>query len=179
MKFTDFYQEGTTLLFVKRDNEENYFYQLFYFIVSAGFSMFILGQIPISWLANVLKGIVIVFLLLVFFIKDMTEKNRPQNSKHFIYIINGSLIYERITPEKEGYNKDNDLTNFEIVKFIDEKGSEIKIISNNELPWGKRKIQISKEYMPYKPQIIKYLNKNYTLSRFEAETNFLLKKHIT
>ena len=166
MKFTEFYKEGTTLLFVKRDNEENFINQLFYFIVSGGASAFILDQIPISWLANVLKGIVMVFLVLYFFIKEMTEKNRPQNSKYFTYIINGCLIYERITPEKEGFNMDNNLTNFEIVKFIDDKGSEIKIISNNNLPWENRKVYISKEYLPYKQQVIKYLNKNYTLSEY-------------
>jgi energy-coupling factor transporter transmembrane protein EcfT len=179
MKQIDFYKEGTTLLYVKRDNEENSIYLILMLGIIGVFSMIIIESLKISWLVNILKFIVIGFIILIYVIKIFTEKNRPQNSKYFLYIINEELFYERITPEKEGFNNDNELTNFDIVKFIDEKGSVIKIISNKELPWEKRKIQIAKEYLPFKHQIIKYLNKNYTMSKIESEMSILLKKHLT
>lgn len=159
----DFYKEGTTLLYVKRDIEENYFFQLLCFVVTMVCCMYMIELIKVSWFVSILKSIALGVLLIIFVIKFFTEKNRPQNSKYFIYIINGDLIYERITPEKEGYNKDNDLTNFEIVKFIDEKGSEIKIISNIPLPWENRKVQVAKEYLSYKKEILELLNTNHTI----------------
>ena len=179
MKQIDFYKEGTTLMYVKRDIQENFFLNLLSIFMLALFFGFFTLYIPIDWLQKTLFIGVSVFLLFWLFAKDFTEKSRPQNSKYFLYVINNNFIYERITPEKEGFNKDNELIKFEIVKFIDEKGGGIKIISNKELPWGKRKIQIAKEYLPYKHQIIKYLNKNYTMSKIESETSILLKKHFT
>ena len=161
MKQIDFYKEGTELLYVKRDIQENFFLNLLFSSVLALFFGFFTLFIPIDWLQKTLFIGVSVFLLFWLFAKDFTEKSRPQNSKYFLYVINDNFIYERITPEKEGFNKDNELINFEIVKFIDEKGGGIKIISNKELPWEKRKIQIAKDYLPYKQQIIKYLNKNF------------------
>jgi hypothetical protein len=159
----DFYKEGTTLLYVKRDNEENYFYQLFWFVVSMVGCMFMIELIKVSWLVSVLKSIALGILLIIFVIKFFTEKNRPQNSKYLITLINFELYYERVTPEKEGFNNGNKLINFDIVKFIDEKGSEIKIISNIPLPWENRKIQVPKEYLPYKKEIVEFLNRNYTI----------------
>ena len=163
MQYLDFYKEGTTLLYVKRDNEENSIYQILMLGIIGFFSMIMIESLNISWLVNMLKFIVIGFIILIYVIKIFTEKNRPQNSKYFLYLINYELFYERITPEKEGFNKDNELTNFEIVKFIDEKGSEIRIISNNELPWENRKVQISKEYLSHKKAVIEFLNRNYTI----------------
>ena len=163
MKFTELYKEGTTLLYVKRDNEENFIFQILWLIISGGLCSFMIEQLKISWLVMILKLIVIGFILLIFGIKIFTEKNRPQNSKYFLYFINDELYYERMTPEREGFNNDNELTNFEIVKFIDESESEVKIISNNELPWGKRNVYISKEYLHHKKEVLEFLNRNYTI----------------
>ena len=179
MKQIDFYKEGTELLFVKRDIFENKVIQILILIL-----IFIGAELTVLlWGGNtvikiIMNTICIIFCIVIVF-SLFTEKYRPHNSKYSLYIINQNFIYERVTPEKEGFNSDNEIANFEIVKFIDEKGSVIKIISNKELPWEKRKIQIAKEYLPYKHQIIKYLNKNYTMSKIESETSILLKKHFT
>ena len=163
MKFTELYKEGTTLLYVKSDIEENYFYQILMLVILSAFSGFLIEQLKITWVITILKFIVLGFYTLIFGIKIFTENKRPQNSKYFLYLINNELFYERITPEKEGFNKDNKLINFKIVKFIDEKRSEVKIISNNKLPWEKRKVYISKEYLPHKKEVIEFLNRNYTI----------------
>ena len=163
MKQIDFYKEGSTLLYVKRDVEENYFYQIFAGLVILSCSMFMIELLKISWLVTILEFIVFGLIMLIFVIKIFTEKNRPQNSKYYLFIINSELYFERMTPENEGFNPKNELTNFEIVKFIDEKGSEIKIISNNKLPWENRKVQISKEYFPHKKEVLEFLNRNYTI----------------
>lgn len=163
MKFTEFYKEGSTLLFIKRDIWENGFNLFFFmicFFLSAELCVLVWKNNNIVRITMNILDIIIVFIILIGF---LTEKNRPQNSKYFLYIINGELYYERITPEREGYNKHNELINFEIVKFIYEKGTEIKIISNNSLPWGNRKVYLSKEYMPYKNEVVDFLNRNYTI----------------
>ena len=159
----DFYKEGTTLLYVKRDIEENYFFQVFAVMVILLPCVLLIEQIKVSWIVTILKSIVFGFVLIIFVIKFFTEKNRPQNSKYLITLINSELYYERITPEKEGFNNGNKLINFDIVKFIDEKESEIKIISNIPLPWENRKIQVPKEYLPYKKEIVEFLNTNFTI----------------
>jgi hypothetical protein len=71
-----------------------------------------------------MNTICIIFCIVIVF-SLFTEKYRPKNSKYSLYIINQNFIYERVTPEKEGFNSDNEIANFEIVKFIDEKGSVI------------------------------------------------------
>jgi hypothetical protein len=160
MNEIDFYKEGTKLLYVNRDYYESYWLRLLFTL----FCCFIfINFIIVFNLPYIVLYIFFALLGLWFFVAMVSEKRRSQNSKYFLYIINNVLFYERITPEKEGFNSKNVLKNFEIVKFIDEKGGEIKILSNKELPWGKRKIQIAKEYLPYKIQIIKYLNLNFAL----------------
>ena len=155
MKQIDFYKEGTELLYVKRDILENKVIQILKLILSIIATQSIVSLFEGNTVIKIIMNAVwiIVFILFVFLL--FTEKYRPTDSKYSLYIINQNFIYERITPEKEGFNSDNEIANFEIVKFIDKKGSVIKIISNKELPWGKRKIQIAKEYLPYKHQIIK------------------------
>lgn len=163
MKQIDFYKEGTTLLYVKRDNHESSWRNTLTVIIILIFWGFVLRQFPKTWITDTLFFGVAGFLFLWIIAIDFTEKNRPQSSKYFLYLINNKLFYERITPEKEGFNKDNGLINFKIVKFIDEKRSEVKIISNNKLPWEKRKVYISKEYLPHKKEVIEFLNRNYTI----------------
>ncbi len=162
MKKLDFHKEGTTLFYVNRDKGENIFYQLFY----SGVVIFMLSFLLITgifWITTI--GKILLFLWFGYCsVIIMTEGSRPENSKYFITVINSVLYYEKITPEKEGFNPNNKLINFDIIKFIDDKEDVIKIISNNILPWGNRKVHISKEYLPYKKQIIDYLNENYTTS---------------
>jgi len=163
MKQIDFYKEGTTLLYVKIDKHESSWLNTLTVIIILIFWGFVLRQFPKTWILDTLFFGVAGFLVLWIIAIDSTEKNRPQSSKYFLYLINNKLFYERITPEKEGFNKDNELINFKIVKFIDEKRSEVKIISNNKLPWEKRKVYISKEYLPHKKEVIEFLNRNYTI----------------
>jgi hypothetical protein len=179
MKQIDFYKEGTELLYVKRDILENKVIQILILIL-----IFIVSELNVLlWGGNtvikIIMNTICIICCIVIVFSLFTEKYRPKKSKYSLYIINQNFIYERVTPEKEGFNSDNEIVKFEIVKFIDEKGSLIKIISNKELPWEKRKVHIAKEYLPYKQQIIKHLNKNYTMSKMESETSFLLKKHFT
>ena len=166
MVLLDFYIEGKTLLFVKRNRKEIFLLNL---LIALG-TIFILGNvyhlIPIVWLRDVLLYVTALFLFYTVWSKQGTENQRPHNSKYFLYIINNELIYERITPKKEGLKLDNKLTNFDIINFLDEKGTEINIISKNILPWGNRKVQISKEYLPFKQEIIEYLNTNFTKNKF-------------
>ena len=162
MMLLDFYIEGKTLLFVKRDRKEIYFLNLLIAFVTIALLGMGFEFIPLEWLRDGLQRGTAILLFYRVWSRQGTENKRPHNSKYFLYIINNELVYERITPEREGLKTDNKLTNFDIINFLDEKGTEIKIISKNKLPWENRKVQISKEYLPFKKQIIDYLNTNYT-----------------
>lgn len=169
MKKLDFYKEGTTLFYVNKDKEENFFYNMLtMLVIMLGGILFLLyaSYLDDNWIEMIIKTSVIIWFIITFlgvFSRFFTEGNRPHHSKYFNTVINSNLYYEKITPEKEGFNPNNQLTNFDIIKFIDEKGDVIKIISNTTLPWGDRKVHISKDYLPYKRQIIDYLNENYTV----------------
>lgn len=161
MKKLDFYKEGSTLFYIKRDIRESGFYNILTLCIFSRLCYVLGNNSDINWLKNMFEIISILILLGTLY-NIFTEPFRPENSKYFNTIINSNLYYEQITPKKEGFNPDNQLINFEVIKFIDDKEDVVKIISNNSLPWGNRKVHISKEYLPYKKQIIDYLNENYT-----------------
>jgi hypothetical protein len=166
MKKLDFYKEGTTLFYVNRDKGESFFYNMLIVILGS----IILGVYSISldddWIGNIIETMIDIVFIIIFLLVAytfFTEGDRPHNSKYFNTVINSNLYYEKITPEKEGFNPNNQLTNFDIIKFINEKGDVLKIISNTTLPWGFRKVHISKEYLPFKKEIVDFLNENYTV----------------
>lgn len=162
----DFYKEGTTLFYVKKDIEESFLFNILLFSISFFLVTIAIEITDNDWIGRIIKNLFIVLLVLLslkVLYNIFTENDRPYNSKYYITVINSKLYYEKITPKKEGFNSNNQLNNFEIIKFIDEKRDVIKIISNNNLPWRNRKVYISKEYLPFKIQVIDYLNENYTV----------------
>ena len=85
MKFTELYKEGTTLLYVKRDNNESSWQNTLLVIIILIFWSFVLRQFPKTWIQDILFFGVAGFLFFWVIAIEFTEKSRPQNSKYFLY----------------------------------------------------------------------------------------------
>lgn len=166
MRKLEFYKEGSILLYFKRTVWELIYRRILDFFI---FNLFFLGVIGNLYLIGnqytlipiwTLLGAYLFSLLLLAFIFPKISHKLPT---YYIKHIYNDLYYERFTKESEGFNPENKLTNFDIIRFIDGGNDRVKIYSRKKLPWGKKEIKISKEYLPYKKEVLHFLNENFAL----------------